>query len=391
MSWIEAFVAHTSGTSSPEVLRKWAAISCVAGALERRVWVTTAGSKLYPNLYTILCAPPGVGKTEVTWRVREILSKLEDLHLAPSSVTKASLIDELNEADRRIVRVEDKNPVTNFNSLMICINELGVLIPAYDNEFMNTLTDLYDCKQYGEKRRTNKTNIQIDAPQINLLGACTPAYLNHTLPEGAWDQGLMSRVIIIYAGERIVRSLFAYTEVNEEEKAALEDGAEKMFQMFGEFSFTPEAMQAIDAWHLAGCPPAPDHPKLVGYNQRRTVHALKLCMVSAADQGRMEITSDDFERAIGWLFEAEVYMPEVFKAMSAGGPGRIMEEAWYYLSTTYSKEGAPILEARVFQWLQERVPASQVMQTLDLMEKSQMIKKSLTKAGNAYTPRGKIK
>lgn len=389
MSWIETFITHTSSTSSPEIFRKWAAISCIAAALERKVWVTTAGSRLYPNLYTILCAPPGVGKTEVTWRVRELLASLDDLHLSPSSVTKASLIDELNESDRRIVRVQDTPAVISFNSLMICINELGVLLPAYDNEFMNTLTDLYDCKQYGEKRRTSKINIQIDAPQLNLLGACTPAYLNHTLPEGAWDQGFMSRTIIVFAGERIVRSLFASTELNEEEYEQLKDDLASIFELFGEISFSPEAQELIDTWYLAGCPPAPDHPKLIGYNQRRIVHLLKLCMVSCADERRKQITTADFERAMTWLLEIEVYMPEVFKAMSAGGPGRIIEEAWHYIFTIYAKEQKPVSEHRLMQWLQERVPVHQVMQTIELMEKSKLIEQQLTASGKAYKPRGR--
>lgn len=389
MNWIEAFVEYTSNTSSPEILRRWGAISCVAAALERKVWVTTAGSRLYPNLYLFFCAPAGVGKTEITWRVRTMLKELEGFHLAPSSVTKASLIDDLNEAERRIVRVTDNPAVVNFNSLMVCVNELGVLIPAYDNEFMNTLTDIYDCKQYGERRRTSKIEIQLDAPQINLLGACTPPYLNNTLPEGAWDQGFMSRTIVIFAGERIVRSLFSVQEADQEEYDTLVAHLQKVFDLYGEFEFTDEVKTLIDGWYLSGCSPSPDHPKLVGYNQRRIVHVLKLCMVSAAVRLEPLIRAEDFEQALSWLLEAEVYMPEIFKAMSAGGPGRIIEEAWHYIFTVYSKEEKPVQEHRIIQWLQERVPVHQVAQTLELMEKSKLIEQRLTVAGKAYVPKGR--
>ncbi|TQE92566.1 MAG: hypothetical protein FKY71_19800 [Spiribacter salinus] len=103
----------------------------------------------------------------------------------------------------------------------------------------------------------------------------------------------------------------------------------------------------------------------------------------------MEITEADFERALTWLLEIEVYMPEVFKAMSAGGPGRIIEEAWHYIFTTYSKEQKPVNEHRLMQWLGERVPVHQVMQTIELMEKSKLIEQQLTPAGKAYKPRGK--
>ncbi len=180
--WADGFYSITENLSSPAIFRRWAAISAIAGALERKVWVQTLGSKLYPNIYAILVAPPGVGKTEVTWRVRDIWESLEDHCIASTSVTKASLIDELNDAERRIVTNHRDNPVDHFNSLLMSINELGVLIPAYENEFMNVLTDLWDCKHYSERRRTNKLEIVIKRPQLNLLAACTPSYLMNVLP-----------------------------------------------------------------------------------------------------------------------------------------------------------------------------------------------------------------
>lgn len=181
--WIEGFLSHTENISSPPLFRKWGAIATIAGALERKVWVRSLGSRLFPNMYTVLVAPPGVGKTEITWRIRKLWESLEDHHIASTSVTKASLIDELAEANRRWVEINSADPVTHFNSLLLCINELGVLLPAYENEFMNTLTDLWDCKHYSERRRTSKIEIDIDNPQLNLVAACTPSYLMHVLPE----------------------------------------------------------------------------------------------------------------------------------------------------------------------------------------------------------------
>ena len=61
-SWIEAFLEYTEILPSPPLLRKWAAISYVAAAMERKMWVRTMGADLYPNLYTFLVGPPGVGK-----------------------------------------------------------------------------------------------------------------------------------------------------------------------------------------------------------------------------------------------------------------------------------------------------------------------------------------
>lgn len=388
--WIDGFIAHTDNITSPPLFRKWAAISAIAGALERKVWVTSLGSKLYPNFYVVLVAPPGVGKTEVTWRVRDLWENLEEHHIAATSVTKASLIDELADANRRIITQNVTNPVEHFNSLLLCINELGVLLPAYENDFMNTLTDLWDCKHYSERRRTSKLEIDIDKPQLNLLAACTPSYLMHVLPEGAWDQGFLSRTMLIYSGDRQLRSLFAEHAFDQSELDVLKEQLTQISNVYGEIKFTEDAAEMMDRFHLTDGAPKPEHPKLVSYTIRRTVHLLKLCIVSSMSRSdELLVTAEDFERGFNWLIEAEHMMPDIFKAMSQGGAGKIMEEAWYYIFTTYSKEQTPVQKHRLIKFLQERVPVHNIETTINMMEQSKMIEKMLTPGGSAYKPRGK--
>ena len=60
-NWIDSFDKFTSGMPSPDIFRKWGAIAAIGGALERKTWVTTNVGTLYPNLYTVIVAPAGVG------------------------------------------------------------------------------------------------------------------------------------------------------------------------------------------------------------------------------------------------------------------------------------------------------------------------------------------
>lgn len=391
--WIDGFVEFTEGLSSPELFRKWGAISALAGALERKVWVRTQMSNVYPNMYIILVAPPGVGKTEVTWRIRSLWNGLEDHHVASTSVTKASLIDELAAATRRWVinsPAPGTNPVDSFNSLLIGVNELGVLIPAYDNEFMNTLTDLWDGKGYSERRRTTKTEHNIKKPFINMLTACTPSYLVHVLPEGAWDQGFLSRTMLIYSGDRQLRSLFAEQTFDRESWSKLEGMFESISSLYGELKWTEQAAQLIDAFHMRDGEPKPDHPKLMSYNIRRTVHLLKLCIVASISRSdELLITEEDFNRGYDWMIEAEHHMPDIFKAMTQGGAGKTMEEAWHYIFTTHARENKPVMKHRLIQFLQERVPVHNIETTIKMMEEGKMIEPILMPTGKAYKPRGR--
>ncbi|NJL70369.1 MAG: hypothetical protein HC888_01565 [Candidatus Competibacteraceae bacterium] len=182
--WVTDFTNMTQGISSPELFRKWVAIYVVSAAMQRNVWAVTNGRPLYPHLYTILVAPPGIGKTKILSKGREMLIALKpDVHVAFSSLTAASLIDNLHDAVRRHIRPDAVPAAVVDNCLSIVSSELGVLLPTYDPSFMNTLQDLYDCLPYSQKRRTRDISIEIPNPQINILAACTPAYLQGTLPE----------------------------------------------------------------------------------------------------------------------------------------------------------------------------------------------------------------
>lgn len=386
-NWIDGFDRYTSGMPSPDIFRKWGAIACIAGALERKVWITTIMGDLYPNLYTVIVAPAGVGKTVITKNVQLLWSALDDQHTASDSITKASLVDELRAAERKGIVSGPQMSTYLFHSLKILSNELGVLIPGYDNEFMNTLTHLYDNLPYSERRRTKELHFRLDKPQINLLAATTPSYLNDVMPAGAWDQGFISRTIMIYSGQTQLRQLFGTEKRNEQLHKSLLADLIKIGSLYGQLTFTEEAATAITEWHMAGGPPVPDHPRLQHYCTRRTVHLLKLCMISCVSAGDdMQIKLEHFAEALDWLLEAEHLMPDIFKAMNSGGDGRVMEETWHHAYTLYMKEKRPISENRLVLFVQQRTPAHNVMRILEVMEKSGLLKKQLTEVGIGYVP-----
>lgn len=387
MSWVDDFVSHTADTTSPELFRKWAAIWAVASALERKVWLRSKQGPIYPNLYVILCGPPGVGKTEVIWRIRDYLEKIKGVRVAPSSITRASLIDELNEAKREVVRPNETPAVVTFNSLQICVNELGVLLPSYDTDFMSVLTDLYDGKGYGEKRRTKNLEIIIPRPQINFISGTTPGQLNGMLPEGAWDQGFLSRTFIIYSGDRQLKEMFDILGEETGEHEALGKDLKTLSETYGPLTWEDEARELFHTWYLGGGPPIPDHPKLISYCARRGVHLAKLCMIAAVElDNSRTIGVHHFYRACDWLFEAETAMPDAFKALASRGAARNIDEVWHFAFRLYAKEQKPIMEHRLIQFLQEIVPAYEINTIIDSMVQSKLLKKQLVKGGTAYVP-----
>jgi len=314
--------------------------------------------------------------------------------MAPSNTTKAALIDMLTESTRVVLRPKETPQVINFNSLKILSNELGVLLPAYEGEFMSTLTDIYDGTPYEERRRHSKTApIKIDSPQFNLLAATTPAHLNDFLPPGAFDQGFLSRCFLVYSGEIILRPLFEQQLVNKEEWRNLILDLKHIARLYGQMKFSAEAASAITAWHMGGRNPLPRHPKLHNYCTRRTLHLLKLCVVASASiSDLLVIEMEHYLTAMDWLIELETAMPDIFKSMSSGGDAKAIEECWYFCFQLYARKSVPVPEAKLYQFLQERVPAHSVERMIDVMCRAGILKKvDVNKIGPCYVPKEKHK
>jgi hypothetical protein len=388
-SWIESFIEYTEEIGVPRIFRKWSAIAAIAGALERKVFIKTARGVLYPNMYTILVAPPGVGKTLALSHTEMFWRELRDHHVAPTSLTKASMMDALNDAARRVVT--PGQPYMEFNSLLALVGELGVFLPSYENDFMNALTAIYDGYSYSERRRTGDKKMTINSPQLNILAATTPSYLSALLPEGAWDQGFISRTILVYCGQVTLQNPLNAVESSPKLKNDLAHDFKIISELVGRLSFEEDAAAAITRWHMSGGPPTPEHPKLVHYLTRRTAHLLKLCIVACVSRNYgppTAITLADYSTALDWLVEVEAQMQDIFTSMRSGGDSNVQDEMWHFAYTVYAKEKKPVMEHRLVTFLRERIPSHNVLKVLEIAERSGMLVGTLDQRTGmkSYTP-----
>jgi hypothetical protein len=264
----------------------------------------------------------------------------------------------------------------------VASGELGVLIPAWDNEFINSLTTIYDGDIYDEKRRGGDRRTIIEKPQINLIGAATPSYLHDVMPQGAWEQGFISRVILVFSFERYIVDLFPI----EAAFRGFDDLAADLLlihRLQGEMQWDSDALTLIRRWHLDGNPPIPTHTKLASYCTRRSVHALKLCMVSSASRGSsMRINLEDVKTALRWLVDVETYMPQIFTSFGSGGDEVVMADV---LEFVRAKGLVP--EHEVVRFIGQRVKSHNVMTVIMLMIKSRRLEQVVERGGVYYKAR----
>lgn len=370
-SWIESFVEHTDNIESPVLFRKWAAIFTVASVLEMRCWIKTS-SELYPNLYVFIVGQPGTGKNRAIRVAKRYMNEVPEFHFAPTSLTGAALVDTLEASKRFIARLPDA-PL-EYHNTVITAEELTAFMHKYDDEMVGLLSAFYDPDPYAQSRRGNNLKIKIDHPQVNLMSGTTPSNLIGLMPESAWDQGFTSRVILVYSDERIVGDDFAVDARGLDAKMVHD--IKMIGALNGEFKVTSDYRDAVNLWRAAdeSVPgiPAPSHPKLLHYRTRRRVHLYKLSMVSCADRSDvLLLEKSDFNRAMGWLLEAEATMPDIFTAGSTGTDARAIDEIAHYIQVADKGDG--VQEHQIINFARARVPMHSILRVIEIMTASGQI------------------
>lgn len=383
MPWqdfIENWMEMTVGVNSPDQFRLWTGISLVAGACERRVWARAAKAQTFPNLYVMLTAAPGVGKqiinlAKLAWKqAKEPGTTIAAFRVAPTQMTKASLVDSIAKAEQlKLVRGAN----VQYHSLLIAAEEFQVLLPSYDAEYISTLNEIFNNPDtpYEEVRRTGSVKeISIEYPQLNILAGVQPSYFTLTFPEEAWTTGLARRIIIVYAAEGKFHDLFQDQDEEIVGSPAWDRTLSQLSHisgLYGQCSWEPDAATKLQQWHRAKGPPVPQHSKLVGYNNSRTMFAIKLCLISAvARTGAMVINEYDVERALTWLKEAEKLMPDAFREMVGKSDTNVINELHYMMCMYQDKNQKALTSDLVWEFLRQRVPSDKIEKIIINAEKS---------------------
>ena len=393
-SWIGQFLNYTKNLPSPLLFRKWAAVSCLMGALERRVFVYNyeGAIQLFPSHYIILVGEPGSGKSVIINQVKDFWVATSALKIGPDSATKAAMIDAVLEAVRP---VKDGAETYHAHCLQVASSELGNLIHKYDSELINFYNRMWDCPdmfhdklRYGEQKDVN-----IDYVQLNLLGGTQPSYLGITLPSEAWGLGFAARVMFVYSNEKhkvdpLAKIVPGRLEQRKKEFSTMVQGLKKLLEFSGEMKYSDQGAEYYRNWYMnVNDKTQPTHPKLSSYNVRRGMHLQKAAMVFAAARWSMTIEEKDVADALKLVHETEEVMPEIFKGMVTQESAEIMNELHRYAVDRYKKTNKAIPENVLIDYLIQRVEIRIVDQLMKHMISTGLLKVEPLTDPKRYIPK----
>ena len=307
-NWLEAYMAYTALSRSPDEFHLWTGIVTVAGAMRRKAWFNFDYFELFPNLYVVLVAPAGRCKKSTAMRIgRKLLAQVPGVNFTTDSTTRERLIVDLAAAH-----------ADGHSSMTAYASEFASLLTSSGMDMVAFLTDIYDCPaEWAHKTKMGGTN-KIKAPWLNLFGGTTPDWIARSLPLDTVGIGLTSRIIFVYQDTPRIRK--AFPKLTDDQKKLGElllKDLVTISTISGQYVLTPDAEAFYEAWDLKNqTERAIDDPRLSGYYERKPMHVIKVAMVIAASRHDDPVlTKDDVEKALEILDRSEPAMARTFSAV----------------------------------------------------------------------------
>lgn len=316
MGWLEDFVEHTKYGEAPPKVMFWVAVSTVAGALRRKVWIDEFTFQWTPNFYVLLIGPPGVLKksTSINLGMR-MLARVDGVEFGAQATTWEQLITHM-AGSTQTYKVEGKD--FEASCLTIDLSEFGTLFDPQNRAMVDALTDIFDAKLHTFKKET-KTNgcDEIINPWLNICACTTPGWLDDNFSGKFVRSGFAGRVIYVYCDKpgRIAHPSRHMPGGMRRAEDELVEGLRKIAELSGPARLTEEAYKWSEAWYEKyrdwlenECPKAD-----MGLYSRKQAHMMKLATVISASNGNFPVIGvQELKEACTVLESVEADVSTVF-------------------------------------------------------------------------------
>lgn len=327
-NFIEAYCAYADDGFTPPQFNEWVAMSIVAAALERKVWLPWSDTfNYYPNIYVLLVTTPGIGKSVALNRgvdlLREMNTHENRMHVIPSQVTEAKFIELMSQA--RPFQYGSK--IINQSAGYYYASEASNSLRNIYGDFIACLTDFYDCPRVWEKATLKDDKITIRNGCLNLIAGSTFDYLNKLITAENIMGGFASRLIyVLEHGKTARKQAFqangtTSSASRDETRRKLIEDLRSIHSLVGAYSATEGYARAWETWYadFEERRVATTSEKLQSLMVRGNTNAIKISMIlSAATGNDLVLREEHWSEATHLIDIVERELPTVFRAGQAG-------------------------------------------------------------------------
>ncbi len=339
---------------APKNYQRWAFVSAVAGALERKVWLTRDHDiGWYPNMYLFIVGPPGSGKSVVAEAAVRILQEVPDIDFLAESINGASLFHDLAAIGKQKRFEWNGENYPHCAATLFASEASETFVEQYKGGgIIDKLTNLYNggifgwSMRHGPGRSTRMDgNAKTLNPCINLLACSTPEWLitkcvNRLDAAG----GFGSRMLVIVSRDELKNS--SEWESGRQAKdmklrqAIVEDLCQ-VAKMRGSYFAGAGFHEAYAEYSRKAQEDKANKIRtgvIGGYQTRKETHLMKLTMIlAAARRNEMLVTGRDLEDAQVMLAAIEPSMIEVLNDLEMTPDAKMRRELIVYFKARKSK------------------------------------------------------
>jgi hypothetical protein len=345
--------------------------SMISAALQRRVYLGSDERPLFPNMYIILVADPGVGKGVALDPVISVLKthklnprlkiKAENLKtseeqadalaalmaemdtanskepngtfkklnnieepllfpVAANSTTYEALVKTHAQSLRSIFPEKDKNSkllksgLYTHSSLSFLLEEMSSLFRKHTEDLVQYLIAAFDCKDY-EYVTIGRGKDKVKNSCLNIAAGTTPSFMKESFSDKLLNDGFASRVIFVFEE----RNRFYRFDVSSLDDSQLEakrkviEHVGKLGTLFGKVSYSADAhafmKHYIEVVIGENREKTNSDPKLMYYYSRKNIHVQKLALaMHFSESTEMVIEEETCRAAIAQLDNVEKKM-----------------------------------------------------------------------------------
>ena len=326
--WLKAYMEYTRDSESPTSFHFWTAVSTVAGALRRRVWIGMQKFVWTPNFYIVLVAPAGIVAKSTSIGVgQHLLSQIPGINFGPESLTWQALTDSLSFSTEGVKYTGDDGleHVIAQSAISVFSGELGTFLSIEDDKFTSFLIRMWDSQEGDFIHKTRGTGeTKIANPWLNLISCTTPSWLSQNFKENMIGGGFTSRIIFIFGETK--RMLIPYPDevIHSDEHRRLEqdlvNDLRSISLLSGAYHLSSPARLWGRDWYVrSSTAPRPAHlagERYSGYLARKQTHIHKLAMVlAAAKRDARMVEEEDLIEAEDCISSTEPDMNRVFASI----------------------------------------------------------------------------
>lgn len=294
--FLSAYFSYARDQFCPDAFHFWTGISIIAGALERKVWIPYSQEAVhYPNLFVILVAHPGVGKSSATNIGTRLLREIKGVSFIPTQVTEAKFIDLMSAQTSFNIGTKNFFQSTGYFYASEASNSLKNIY----GDFIACITDFYDCPSIWEKATQKDGRLTLTNVCFNMLAGSTFDYLSKLVTDDNIMGGFASRLTYVIHDEQFERNPTweGDGEKDQEIRKKLLEDLQDIHKMAGPFRAEDAFKQAYFTWFKEHDKERANLPseKLQALMARKGTNIFKLCMILSASE-----SSDRILREVHW-------------------------------------------------------------------------------------------